>query len=119
MLWDDSIKNKSRKELLDHPDLKDMFLQSYLKGKPASPPAQDFDPGRIRNQAFFEKMYGSTQKAVERNLTEITWCPKLVGQKITVTKINGVDKQLMLIGWAPGIEKVFNQYRRHLHLEKY
>jgi hypothetical protein len=95
--WDDGIKNKSRQELLDNPDLKDMFNQKYPTGKLINPPGQNFDPGRIRNLPFFEKIYGSTQKQVEKNLTEITWCPKLVGQKITVTKINGVDKQLMLI----------------------
>ena len=96
-LWDDGIKNKSRQGILDHPDLKDMFLQQYTTGKLPSPPAKDFDPGRVRNEAFFEKMYGSTEAQVEKNLTEITWCPKLIGQKITVTKINGVDKQLMRI----------------------
>ena len=95
--WDDGIKNKSNQQLLDEPDLKDMFNQKYPVGKLATPPAQNFDPGRIRNMAFFEKIYGSTEKQVEKNLVEITWCPKLVGQKITVTKINGVDKQLMLI----------------------
>jgi len=108
MLWDDGLKNKTRQQILDHPDIKDMFQQQYPTGKTGTPP-KNFDPGRVRNQAFFEKIYGHAQKEVERNLTEITWCPKLVGQKITVTKINGVDKQLMQISKEldehPGLKK--------------
>lgn len=97
VLWDDGIKNKSSKELLEKPDLKDMFAQQYTTGKLKSFPAKNFDPGRVRNEAFFMKMYGSAEKEVRQHLTEITWCPKLVGQKITVTKINGIDKKLTQI----------------------
>jgi hypothetical protein len=97
LLWDDGIKNKSFKDLLEKPDIKDMFEQAYITGKPASPPLKNSDPGRIRNEAFFLKIYGSTEKEVKQHLTEITWCPKLIGQKIIVTKVNGVNKQLMLV----------------------
>ncbi|HTK19866.1 MAG TPA: M15 family metallopeptidase [Mucilaginibacter sp.] len=97
MVWDDGIKNKSFKDLLGKPDLKDMFGQSYLIGKLKSPPAKNFDPGRVRNEAFFMKIYGSTEKQVSQHLTEITWCPKLVGQKIKVTTVNGIDEKLIQI----------------------
>jgi hypothetical protein len=97
MLWDDGIKNKSPKQLLDKPNLKDMFNQKYTTGILDSPPAAGFDPGRTRNEPFFMKMYGSSEKEVRKNLTEITWCPKLVNQKITVTQINGIDKTLIQI----------------------
>jgi len=97
MLWDDGVKNKSTSATLEKPDLKDMFIQKYTTGAMKQPPAKNFDPGRVRNEAFFMKMYGGTQKEVAKNLTDITWCPKLIGQKITVTKINGVDKRLMAI----------------------
>jgi len=96
-IWDDGIKNKSLVDLLEKPDLKDMFLQQYVKGPLKSPPAKNYDPGRIRNEKFFMKIYGASQKEVEKSLTTILWCPKLVGQKITVTKINGVDKKLIQI----------------------
>lgn len=97
MLWDDGIKNKSFKDLLEKPDLKDMFIQKYTTGALKTLPAANFDPGRIRNEPFFLKMYGSTETEVKQYLTEITWCPKLVGQKIIVTKINGIDKKLTQI----------------------
>lgn len=32
MIWDDGVKNKSYKDLLGHPDLKDMFTQKYTDG---------------------------------------------------------------------------------------
>jgi hypothetical protein len=97
MIWDDGIKNKTFQQLLDDPDLKDMFNQKYTTGELRSNPAVNFDPGRIRSTRFFEKIYGSTEKEVKNNLVEIIWCPKVVGQKITVTKVNGIDKKLLQI----------------------
>lgn len=97
MLWDDGIKNKSYNSFLEKPDLKDMFNQQYATGVSRSSPLRNFDPGRVRNEPFFMKIYGSTEKDVKQHLTIITWCPKLVGQKITVTKINGIDKKLAQI----------------------
>ncbi|MEO6979006.1 MAG: M15 family metallopeptidase, partial [Mucilaginibacter sp.] len=97
LLWDDGIKNKSAKLLLDKPDIEDMFSQKYSVGIQKISTAVNSDPGRVRNETFFMKMYGASEKEVRKNLTEITWCPKLVNQKITVTKINGIDKKLMQI----------------------
>ncbi|MDB5137909.1 MAG: hypothetical protein JWP37_4512 [Mucilaginibacter sp.] len=97
LLWDDGIKNKSVKNLLKKPDVKDMFNQTYTTGVLKSIPPKNFDPGRIRSEPFFMKMYGSTEKEVKQHLTEITWCPKLIGQKVTVTKVNGIDKKLIQI----------------------
>jgi hypothetical protein len=110
MLWDDRIKNKSFKDLLEKPDLKDMFRQAYSTGELESLPARDFDPGRVRNEAFFMKIYGSTEKQVRQHLTEITWCPKLVEQKIRVTTVNGIDRKLIQIS---------NELDEHPELKKY
>ncbi len=60
LLWDDGTKNKSFKELLEKPDLKNMFAQQYMTGVLKSLPVKNFDPGRVRNEAFFMKLYGST-----------------------------------------------------------
>ena len=97
LIWDDSIKNKSYKDQLEKPDLKDMFLQRYVKGPMKANPAKMSDPGRIRNEQFFMKLYGASEKAAEKNQVTITWCPKLVGQKISITKVNGVNKKLIQI----------------------
>ncbi len=110
LLWDDGVKNKPFQQLLDNPDLKDMFLQKYTTGVPKGNPAAMFDPGRIRNEAFFLKMYGSSESAVRNNLTEIVWCPKLVGKKIRVTTVNGVDKKLA---------EISKELDEHPELQKY
>ncbi|WP_295652058.1 M15 family metallopeptidase [uncultured Mucilaginibacter sp.] len=110
LLWDDGVKDKPFQQLLDEPDIKDMFGQKYEKGAMASPPTKNSDPGRIRNEAFFLKMYGQTEAAVRGNLTEITWCPKLVGQKIMVTKINGIDKKFT---------EISNELDEHPELKQY
>lgn len=110
LVWDDGVKNKTTQQLLDHPDLKDMFAQKYVKGVQRSAPITNFDPGRIRNEAFFLKIYGNTESAVRKNLTTITWCPKTVGQQIRVTTINGIDKKLIQIS---------NELDQHPELKKY
>jgi hypothetical protein len=110
LVWDDGIKNKSLQATLDKPDLKDMFVQKYVRGALISCPAKNFDPGRVRNESFFMKIYGGSQSAVSKNLTTITWCPKTVGQKIRVTTVNGIDKKLTLIS---------NELDKHPELKKY
>ena len=47
-------------EKLNHPDLEDMLSQLYLPGKPKAETPPDFDPGRIRVEAFFNAVYGAT-----------------------------------------------------------
>ena len=114
LLWDDGLKNKTPQQLLDEPDLKDMFAQAYPKGNPATPPSPNVDPGRIRNETFFLKIYGQTEAAVSKNLTQITWCPKLVGQKIMVTRVNGVDKHLIQISKELDEHPELKKYLTHI-----
>ncbi len=114
LLWDDGIKNKLPQSLLNEPDLKDMFVEKYEKGPLKSPPLRNYDPGRIRNEPFFLKMYGATEKQVEKNLTQVTWCPKLVGQKIIVTKINGIDKKLIQISKELDEHPELKKYLTHI-----
>jgi len=110
LVWDDGIKNKSFKDILNKPDLKDMFSQHYQTGQAKTIPAVNFDPGRIRNEPFFLKVYGKSEREVKNNLTEITWCPKLVNQKIMVTKVNGIDKKFI---------EISNELDQHPELKKY
>lgn len=95
--FDDGVKNKSAMVLLDDADIEDQLYYSYKRGTNVKQPQKWQDAGRVRNEAFFKKMYGETEAAVEANLVEITWCPKIIGQKIKVTKVNGVDKALTKI----------------------
>jgi len=95
ILFDDG-KRKSAEELLKNPDVQDMFTYSYPAGKIVVP-KKFHNPGRIRNDEFFKTMYGKTASEVQKNLVEIVWCPKLVSQKLRISKINDVDKHLAAV----------------------
>src|SRR5687768_29679 len=58
MPLDDGKGDKQFAEWLERPDIADMFLQPYPAGSAATPPAANADPGRARNAAFFDKVYG-------------------------------------------------------------
>ncbi|MFY0602740.1 MAG: M15 family metallopeptidase [Flavobacteriaceae bacterium] len=96
LLYNDK-KKKSRKELLNNPSIKDQFFYPYTKGTPKEHPKEYDDPGRVTNEAFFKMMYGSTKEEVEANLVELDWCPKLLGEKVKVTTVNGVHQRLKQI----------------------
>jgi peptidoglycan L-alanyl-D-glutamate endopeptidase CwlK len=96
MDWDDG-REKSYQEKLDSPDLEDMMSIPYPLGRPTQPPARDEDPGRIRYDPFFKKMYGSSAKVVSRSLRRVTWLPEAGGKTIKATPVNGVHSKLGLI----------------------
>lgn len=100
---------KKHLELMNSSDIGDIFTYPYPVGKIDSI-AKNHDPGRIRSEALLKAMYGSTKEEVAKNLTTIIWCPKLVNQKLRVTTINGVDKQL---------QKVSDELDKHPHLKDY
>ena len=89
LIYDD-FKNKTNQELLNNPDIEDQFKFVYNKADKNL--IQKEDAGRIRNEAFFKKIYGNSKSEVESKMTEIIWCPKLVNQNIKVTTVNGIDK---------------------------
>jgi hypothetical protein len=82
--------------LLTHASIRDQFLVAYPAGPPGAPPA--LDPGRFRNRAFFDAMYGDCRKGeVQRNLVEVVWLPRSWGKSIEVTRINGAADQLRAV----------------------
>jgi D-alanyl-D-alanine carboxypeptidase len=92
---DDGKGEKPFAEWLDHPDIKDMLAVPYPPGDLTVPPAKDVDPGRARNEAFFNKVYGDCRKGeVEKSLTTVVWLPKKTGQKLPFNKANGAAKAL-------------------------
>jgi hypothetical protein len=54
----DGRDGKSFDEKLRHASILDQFSVPYVAGPPAKPPGPEEDPGRFRNSAFFDKMYG-------------------------------------------------------------
>ena len=101
--WTDSSKTplddgrgvKSFEDWLDDPDVADMFQIPYVPGDQKEPPAKDSDPGRARNEAFFNKMYGDCRKGeTAKELVDVTWLPKKSGAKIKFAKANGAAAAL-------------------------
>jgi len=111
MRYDDG-KRKSFDQLLNRPDLEDMFRFPYPAGSSGygKTPAKNFDPGRIRYEKFFRKMYGNSEAQVRRHLTTIDW----FGQKIRVTTVNGVAAHLKAVE-----RDLRRAVKRHPALKKY
>ncbi len=104
LLYDD-FKVKSDINLLNNPDIEDQYKLEYSKNN-----SHKNDAGRIRNEEFFKKIYGNTKNEVEKKLATITWCPKLVNQKIKVTTVNGFNKI---------VEKLSVELDNHPEFKKY
>lgn len=93
-LYDDG-KQKSFEQLLDDADIEDMFAFAYPVGNQSyQPPALNVDPGRVRNEAFFKKMYGASKEEVKSHLTTIKW---LDGESIKIHSANAVSEKLAAV----------------------
>ena len=85
MPLDDGKGEKPFAQWLEDPDIEDMLAVPYPTGDVATPPAKDVDPGRARNAAFFDKVYGNCRKGeVAKNLTTVVWLPKKAGAAAAV-----------------------------------
>jgi D-alanyl-D-alanine carboxypeptidase len=94
MTADDGVDNKSFDDLLRHASIVDQLHLSYPLGPSPAPEFND-DPGRIRNEAFFKKMYGDCNAGeVQKNLVTVIWLPRSWGKPVQVTRTNGVADHL-------------------------
>lgn len=92
MIYDDGIPNKTHDEKLENPDLEDQMSQQYTKGADwDEPPAENFEPGRIRYEPFFKKMYGNSSSEVNKNLVSVKWVD---GTSIAFSSVNGAADSL-------------------------
>ena len=92
---DDGKGEKPFETLLDEPDIDDQFYVPYKFGNAGFPPGLDEDPGRVRFEPLFKKMYGDCQKGeVADKLVKVKWLPKHKGGTVEVTSANGVAKAL-------------------------
>lgn len=80
-------------EDIPDPSLADQLAAHYPAGAPLDPPGGD--PGRLRNAAFFDKMYGDCRRGeVAPTLVRVVWLPQSWGHTVTITATNGVDRAL-------------------------
>ena len=91
----DGRTDKSFKDLLEHPDIANMFYAEYPVGSIPKQPDNNIDPGRVRFEPLFVAMYGDCRhNEVSKNLRTIEWLPKHDGGNVKITKNNGVDTAL-------------------------
>ncbi|MBF0159435.1 MAG: M15 family metallopeptidase [Magnetococcales bacterium] len=97
MPLDSGHRPTSLASVLDRPNLKDQLALVYPKGRLLTSPARNVDPGRIRYEPFFKKMYGATEDAVRQQLVAVSWLPGSSGQKLLLTRINAVDQRVAML----------------------
>jgi len=64
--------DKPLDRLLRDATIADQFRLAYPRGAAIAAPAKAFDPGRFRNQAFFDKLYGDCRKT-RPELVPVVW----------------------------------------------
>jgi hypothetical protein len=104
----DGETDKSFDEKLKNASLIDQLSLPYPKGALTNPPGPQDDPGRFRNTAFFDRMYGDCAKGeTQKHLTDISW---FTG-KVRVTTVNGVAERLGAV--ASEIDHLPQDIKRH------
>jgi len=94
----DGRSDKSFEEKLRNPSILDQLSIPYIKGPLATPPGPQDDPGRFRNIAFFDKMYGDCSKGeVQKKLTKVSWLHKTGGGFVQITIVNSIADKLRAV----------------------
>ena len=113
MPLDDGAPLKPDADWLATPDIKDMFRYQYPAGDVPTTPPLNADPGRARNTAFFQKMYGDCRKdEAASRLVDVAWMPKRSRLKLKATTVNGVAERLGRI--SAELEALPASYARYL-----
>lgn len=94
MQIDDGIMDKSHEEMLDNSDIEDMLSQIYVSGELSEDPPLNFEPGRIRYEPFFKKIFGENESEVRARLVDVQWVD---GSQILFSSVNGASDSLKLV----------------------
>ena len=97
----DDGQTKSFNQLLDQPDMEDMFSQSYPLLNPTDKLPTNFDPGRIRVEAFFKLLYGASAAEVAKNCVTVNFC----GHNVRFNSHCGAAKALEAV--SKDLEELF------------
>lgn len=94
----DALPHKSFEEMLRHGSILDQIRLPYPAGVSAAVLIPQGDPGRIRNRAFFDKMYGDCWRGeVTPHLAPVDWLPRSWGHTVRITSVNGVAASLAAV----------------------
>jgi hypothetical protein len=95
MQLSDGQPYKSFEEMLRHGSILDQMRLPYPVGVSAAALIPHGDPGRIRNRAFFDKMYGDCWRGeVTPRLVPVIWLPQSWGHTVRMTSVNGVAERV-------------------------
>jgi hypothetical protein len=113
MALGDALPIRSMQEQLRSGSILDQLRLPYPARVPLWPAPQQ-DPGRVRNRAFFDKMYGDCRSGqVTPALVPVVWLPKTLGQVVRITSINGVDRRLAEV--SRELDSLPAEFRRYLY----
>jgi hypothetical protein len=91
----DGQPQKTFEEMLRLGSILDQISLPYPVGASLTAFGRQSDPGRIRNRAFFDKMYGDCWRGeVAPWLVSVVWLPRSWGNTVRVTSVNGVGQRL-------------------------
>lgn len=91
--WDDG-RQKTFDQKLQNGDLEDMFSIPYKVGKMTGVPKVNEDPGRIRVEALFKKLFGENEAQIRKDLVEVAPWDNNVSPKLFISKKFGAAKAL-------------------------
>ncbi len=109
MLFEDGRPKKNFETLLNYPDLQDQMAMRYTPGDSIII-LPNHDPGRVRYEKFFKKMYGATEAEVRANLETVYWLPGSINQPLLVTTVNGVSEKLQALSDTLDTLLAFQKY---------
>jgi hypothetical protein len=92
----DGRPNKSFEEMLRDGSILDQIRLPYWAGVGAAALVPQSDPGRVRNRAFFDKMYGDCWRGeVAPRLVPVVWMPRSGSRTVEITSVNGIAEKLV------------------------
>jgi hypothetical protein len=107
------LPDRSFEEQLRHGSILDQLRLPYSAAGTLLPAPQQ-DPGRIRNKAFFDRMYGDCRAGqVAPRLVPVVWLPNTWGHVVRITSVNGVDRQLAAISHE--LDELPTEDKRYLY----
>lgn len=114
MIYDDGQEESEFETMLNQASLRDQMSLCYTKGKDYTKPPINFDPGRLRHEPFFYKIYGNSEEEVKTKITEIDWLPQNFDRKVKlkVTTLNGIDQKFKAI--SDELDALPQEYMKYL-----
>jgi hypothetical protein len=114
MAVSDGLANKSLEQRLEAGDIRDMFSMRYPIGETALPPLRDLDPGRVRPQELFDKLYGNCLTGdMAGRLATVIWLPSKVGAKLKFAAGNGAAARLQMV--SNELDRLPGTFLKYLH----